>query len=59
MAGFKGGSMTLSVSDAALARRTAELVGEQMRMALAEDRLIRTGQMQEWAKPEGLNFTSS
>lgn len=43
MVGFKGSGMNLSVGDAALAAR----IHENMRLALAEDRMIRMGVMPE------------
>lgn len=42
----------LSIADAALARQTARLVGEQMRYALYEDRMIRAGAHRELTADE-------
>lgn len=50
--GFKDAA--LPMKEQALAKRTADLVGEQMRRALAEDRLIRAGKIPEPFTPESL-----
>lgn len=42
----------LSLADAALARQTARLVGDQVRAALYEHRMIRSGQHRELTADE-------
>lgn len=53
MRGFKGTDLNLSAGDAALAKR----IGEQVRDALAEDRMIRAGLIPERYTPEDVART--